>query len=79
MTARKCEGCGRALRKSLGPYGPVCARKRAGNASGARTAPQGPRVSPALSQRFTATNTAPPHPGQTELPLSPMQPTLWSL
>ena len=27
MTARRCAGCGRALRASPGPYGPVCARR----------------------------------------------------
>jgi hypothetical protein len=66
---RKCEGgCGR-----------VCAKKRPQSPQDGRTAPQGPGVPPALSRRLTATNTAPLHPGQTELPLAPMQPTLWSL
>lgn len=73
MTAkrRKCEGgCGRWLTnpvsRALG-YGPACLRKLPGNASGARSAPQGPGVPAGRSQRLTATHL--PHPGQTELPL----------
>lgn len=75
MTAkrRKCEGgCGRWLTAAMSlavGYGPDCLRKRAGNASGARAAPQGPGVPPGLSQRLTATHTHLPHPGQDELPL----------
>jgi hypothetical protein len=45
---RKCEGgCGRWLTAAASlavGYGPDCLRKRAGNASGARAAPQGPGV-----------------------------------
>ena len=66
MTARKCEGCGRALRRSPGPYGPKCAKKLAQSSPTARSAPQGPGVPPSLSQRLTAP--MPCH-GQTELPL----------
>lgn len=75
MTARKREGCGRALRKSLGPFGPKCAKRRAESPPGARAAPQGIGVPPGRSQRLTAPT---PCVGQTELPLAPMQPTLWS-
>lgn len=83
MTAaerRKCEGgCGRWLTAAVSlavGYGADCLRKRAGSSPTARSAPQGPGVPPSLSQRLTAPT---PCPGQTELPLSPMQPTLWSL
>lgn len=76
MTARKCEGCGRALRRTLGPFGPKCAKKLAGSPPGARAAPQGPGVPPGLSRRLTAPT---PCDGQTEIPLVDHQPTLWSL
>lgn len=83
MTAvkrRKCEGgCGRWLRSAesvaLG-YGRVCAKKLPQSSPTARTAPQGPGVPPRRSRRLTAPT---PCPGQTELPLTPMQPTLWSI
>jgi hypothetical protein len=82
MTAkrRKCEGgCGRWLRSAesvaLG-YGRVCAKKLPQSSQDGRAAPQGPGVPPGLSRRLTAPAL---HPGQTELPLAPMQPTLWSL
>lgn len=68
MTARKCEGCGRALRRSTGPYGPVCARKLTGKPPGGRTASQGPRLSPELS-RSPRRPPATPQPGQDQLPL----------
>ncbi len=67
--ARKCEGCGRALRKSSGPLGPKCAKKLAQSPQDGRSAPQGPGVPPGLSQRLTATHTHLPYPGQAELPL----------
>lgn len=76
MTARKCEGRGRALRRSLGPLGPKCARKRAQSSPDGRTASQGPGVPPSLSRRLTAPVL---HPGQTEIPLVDHQPTLWSI
>lgn len=63
MTARRCAGCGRPLRASPGPYGPVCARRL----HGTRPAIRAPATTPA------------PMPGQTELPLKPVQVTLWSL
>lgn len=82
MTAkrRKCEGgCGRWLRApasvALG-FGPKCAKELAQSSPGARSAPQDPGVPPRRSRRLTGSA---PCPGQTELPLSPMQPTLWSL
>ena len=34
--ARRCAGCGRTLRTSRGPYGPVCARRRNGTPPVAR-------------------------------------------
>ncbi len=46
------------------------------------SAPQRPEVArdPQAPQRAADERTAPPHiPGQTELPLHPYQPTLWSL
>lgn len=64
MTARKCEGCGRALRTSPGPFGPKCARKLAGSSPGVRSASQGPGVPPSLSRRLTAPT---PCPGQLAL------------
>jgi hypothetical protein len=80
---RKCEGgCGRWLTAAVSlavGYGPDCLRKRAGSSQDGRAAPQGPGVPAGLSRRLTATHTAPLHPGQTELPLTPMQPTLWSI
>lgn len=78
MTARRCADCRRVLRKSPGPLGPGCARKLAGLASPARTGVTGTRLAPGLSTALTR----PPvtvSPGQAELPLAPMQPTLWSL
>lgn len=75
MTAakrRKCEGgCGRWLTATVSlavGYGPDCLRKRAGNASGARAAPQGPGVPPRRSQAPTATP-VPACDEQIELPL----------
>lgn len=68
MTARKCAGCGRALRKSLGPFGPTCARKLAQSPSGGRTAPRGPRVPPKHPQALRRPPVT-PQPGQDELPL----------
>lgn len=63
MTARRCAGCGRPLRASPGPYGPVCARRLNGKPAAIRA----PATDPS------------PIPGQVELPLQPMQPTLWSI
>lgn len=68
MTARLCEGCGRSLRKSPGPYGPVYARKLAGSSLERRTRLPGPRLPPGLSQRLTAPNTS-PLTGQVEIPI----------
>ncbi len=53
MTARQCAGCGRPLRASPGPYGPVCARRLNG-------------TPPAIRAPATATE---PLPGQTEIPI----------
>lgn len=65
MIAR-CRVCGRVLRSvrwRVRGIGPVCARRL-----GDRPAPRIPTPPP------------PDHiPGQTELPLQPMQPSLWSL
>jgi hypothetical protein len=64
----RCQECHRPLRRpSPTGYGPVCERRR--NARpvakpAARASPAGP---------------VPLVPGQTELPLQPMQPSLWSL
>ena len=69
MTARKCEGCGRALRRSPGPFGPKCAKKLPQSPQDGLTAPQGPGVPAGRSRRLTATHTHLPHPGQIELPL----------
>lgn len=79
MSARKCAGCGRALRASPGPYGPKCARKAAGSPSGGRGDVAGPRLPPAHSPALTARNTPPHCDGQTELPLAHHQPSLWSI
>jgi hypothetical protein len=79
MSARKCAGCGRALRASPGPYGPVCARKHTQSLSAGRTGAAGPRVPPGPSQPLTARNTPPHCDGQTELPLAHHQPSLWSI
>jgi hypothetical protein len=64
----RCADCKRRLRRpSPTGYGPVCARRR-GLTPTARASPPAPPASPA------------PHmPGQTELPLRPLQPTLWSI
>lgn len=67
MTGRRCAGGGRPLRVSRGLYGPVCAR-RLGLTTTTR-----PQAAPRLD------HPADPIPGQTALPLTPMQPTLWSL
>lgn len=64
MTARKCEGCGRALRTSPGPFGPKCVKKLAHSSQDGRAAPQGPGVPPSLSRRLTAPT---PCPGQLAL------------
>lgn len=65
----RCEECKRPLRRpSASGYGPVCERRR--NA----------RPAPVPSARTPTAGPVPPiHPGQTELPLSPFQPTLESL
>jgi hypothetical protein len=77
---RKCEGgCGRWLTATVSlavGYGPDCLRKLPQSSQDGRSAPQGPGVPPGLSQRLTAPT---PCVGQTELPLAPMQPTLWSI
>jgi hypothetical protein len=69
VTVRKCEGCGRALRRTLGPFGPKCAKKLAGSSQDGRAALQGPGVPAGHSQRLTAAHARPLHPGQIELPL----------
>lgn len=78
MTAvPRCEGCHRRLKQpSPSGYGPKCARKWAQSSPTALAAPQGPGVPPNLSRRLTAPT---PCDGQAELPLTPMQPTLWSI
>ncbi|WP_439947222.1 DUF6011 domain-containing protein [Streptomyces sp. BBFR109] len=61
--------CGRLLRdpeSRTRKLGPVCWRKLHGR----------PRRTPHITPPATSTQ---PIPGQTELPLDPMQPTLWSL
>lgn len=76
---RKCEGgCGRWLSdpESLARnYGPVCAERLGIPAPPARRLATTTRRPPAI-------RTDPPveiHPGQTEIPLTPFQPTLESL
>lgn len=77
MTAPRCRGCHRRLKQpSPSGYGPKCAKKLAGSPQDARAAPQGPGLPAGRSQRLTAPT---PCHGQTELPLAPMQPSLWSL
>jgi len=64
----RCQECRRPLRRpSPTGFGPVCERRRNARPaakSAARASPAGP---------------VPLVPGQTELPLQPMQPSLWSL
>ena len=64
----RCEACHRPLlRPSASGYGPVCERRR-----NARPAPRPvARASPA--------GPVPLVPGQVEIPLQPMQPSLWAL
>lgn len=63
----RCAACGRRLRQSSpSGLGPVCAR-RLGVTTRRAPAIRSPDVPPA------------PMPGQTELPLTEHQPTLWSL
>lgn len=62
----RCAACGRRLRvPSPSGLGPVCARRL--GVTAARAAPPSPTAGPV------------PIPGQTELPLEPLQVTLWSL
>lgn len=68
MTVRRCAGCGRPLRTSRGPYGPVCAQKLTGTPPDGRTAPRGPRLPPEPSQRPTGPHT-PPIDGQLAIPV----------
>ncbi|WP_329472674.1 DUF6011 domain-containing protein [Streptomyces sp. NBC_01723] len=78
MSPRLCEGgCGRWLTTpasvALG-YGRVCA-ERHGIPTGARRRP-----APARPRPIRATEPpAEPIPGQVEIDLTPMQPSLWSL
>ncbi|MFM9635911.1 DUF6011 domain-containing protein [Streptomyces turgidiscabies] len=73
--------CGRKLRtpesRSAG-IGPVCARKLAQSSQEPRTGAPGARMPPKASRRPTGAP-VPSLPGQTELPLQPLQVTLWSL
>ena len=64
----RCEACHRPLRRpsALG-FGPVCERRR--NA----------RPTPRSAARASPASPVPLVPGQTEFPLQPMQPSLWSL
>lgn len=79
MSRRRCAGCGRTLRTSPGPYGPTCARKLAGSPPDSRTGAPGPRLPTRRHKAPTDAPTPPRIPGQTELPLTDHQPTLWSL
>ncbi|WP_370517054.1 DUF6011 domain-containing protein [Streptomyces acidiscabies] len=78
---RTCALCGRGLRtpesRAVG-MGPACARKLAVRAPRGRTAALGAPLSPRAPRAATGAHAA-PIPGQVELPLQPMQPTLWSL
>lgn len=64
----RCEECHRPLRRpSPSGYGPVCERRR--NA----------RPEPVPTTRTPTAGPVPLVPGQVEIQLQPMQPTLWSL
>lgn len=64
----RCEACHRPLRRpSLSGYGPVCERRR--NA----------RPAPRAAARASPSGPVPLVPGQVEIPLQPMQPSLWAL
>lgn len=64
----RCEECHRPLRRpSLSGYGPVCERRR--NA----------RPAPVPAARTPTGGPVPAIPGQVEIPLKPLQPSLWSL
>lgn len=62
----RCAACGRRLRRrSPSGLGPVCARRLGATVQPARASP--------------TTDPMPEIPGQTELPLTDHQPSLWSL
>lgn len=62
----RCLACGRRLRRpSPSGLGPVCFRRL--------------NPAPARTPARAAEPLVEPIPGQTELPLQPMQPSLWSL
>lgn len=64
----RCEACHRPLRRpSPSGFGPVCERRR--NA----------RLVPVPAVGALPAGPVPLVPGQTELPLQPLQPSLWSL
>lgn len=64
----RCEACHRPLRRpSASGYGPVCERRR--NA----------RPAPVPAARAAPAGPVPLVPGQVEIPLQPVQPSLWSL
>lgn len=64
----RCEACHRPLRRpSLSGYGPVCERRR--NA----------RPAPGPAARASPAGPVPMVPGQVEIPLQHLQPSLWSL
>jgi hypothetical protein len=82
MASLRCALCKRGLRtpesRAVG-VGPVCARKLAGSPPPGRTGAPSPPVAPRAPQRLTRPHSPDVIPGQTQLPLTAMQPTLWSL